>query len=144
MPEYTPANTGAVALRDPAQQPNIGPVSSTTLGCSAIVKAWLPESRQIDTAAQTPCSYQLRLYYFPFWRVLSDGKALTASFGTTGMLTFSVPAGEHRIDVRFERPRKPRLAGDAITGLALLILAGLALLSRYERALVPIPATTYV
>ncbi len=131
MLEYVPANTGAVALRDAAKQPPARLVSSIGAGCSANVKSWLPESKQIDVTAPTPCTYQLRLYYFPFWHLLMDGEALPMSYGATGLISFSVPAGEHRIEARFDRPNGPLLAGSAIASGALLFLS--ALLFRERR-----------
>ncbi|QNI31478.1 hypothetical protein H7849_20740 [Alloacidobacterium dinghuense] len=125
MTEYVPKGTGAVVVRTPDQQPRVGQVSSSDPGCSADVKSWLPEDREIDTTAQTPCTYQLRLYYFPFWHLTIDGKPLAASFGKTGLLNFSVPAGAHHVSARFVRPVEPQLLGEAISFVTLLFLATL-------------------
>jgi hypothetical protein len=139
MLEYTPAGTGAIALRDVEQQPRIGRVSSPMNGCSATVVSWLPESREITTSADAPCTYQLRLYYFAFWQVFVDGRPVAASSGATGLLQFHTPAGTHRIHVRFERPRMPLIAGTVVTGMAALGLAGLAYLDMRRRASVAAP-----
>jgi hypothetical protein len=126
MLEYLPAGTGAVALREADEQPRVGLVSSATEGCSASVMLWLAEHRGINTASEGPCTYQLRLYYFAFWNVFVDGQPVVASHGPTGLLEFDTPAGAHRVDVRFERPRRPLFLGVAVSGLTALSLAGIA------------------
>jgi len=125
MTEYVPKGTGAVVVRTPDQRPRVGLVSSPEPGCSSSVQSWLPENREIGTTAQTPCTYQLRLYYFPFWRLTMDGKPLAASFGKTGLLSFAVPAGEHHVSARFVRPVKPLLLEEAISFSILLFLGAL-------------------
>jgi hypothetical protein len=130
MLEYAPAGTGGIALLDAEQQPRIGLVSSTEIGCLASVEKWLPESKQIEVTAPAPCTYHLRLYYFPFWHLFMDGKTLPASFDNTGLIVFSLPPGKHRIEARFDRPSGPLLAGTAVACVVLLLLAGLLLRER--------------
>jgi hypothetical protein len=143
MLEYIPARTGAIALRGVDQQPNVGLVSSATDGCSASIVSWLPEHREINTTSDSSCIYQLRLDYFSFWNVFLDGKPVTASHGPTGLLQFDAPAGAHRVDVRFERPKKPFAAGAAVSGMTAIILAGLFFFDvRNRRSLSAAPADT--
>jgi len=123
MLEYTPAGTGAVALRTAEEQPHVGLISSAEDGCSATVTSWLPEYREIHTASNSRCTYQLRLDYFAFWNVFVDEQLVVASHGPTGLLEFDTPAGAHRVDVRFERPKRPLILGAAVTALS---LAGIA------------------
>lgn len=127
MPEYTPAGTGAVALKAPV--PTGDDVSSAAPGCVASVKTWEPEHRQVKTSAPMACSYQLRLYSFPFWHVFSDGKSIPASSSADGRLLFTIPAGNHAVEIRFHRPFEPLLAG---IGISIVAVLGLSLLISSE------------
>ncbi|MBN1246435.1 MAG: YfhO family protein [Anaerolineae bacterium] len=74
----------------------------------------------------TPVTFTARYlaFYYPGWRVLIDGVPTTASPAPEiGLITFDVPAGEHRVVVRFgETPL--RLVADAVSFGALLALVG--------------------
>jgi hypothetical protein len=77
-------------------------------------------------------------YYFPGWRVSVDGHRLADSAlrpeGPYGLLTVDIPAGEHRVLLRWgDTP--VRAAGKALTLACLVLAVGLALvpLSRRRR-----------
>lgn len=77
-------------------------------------------SGEID--AQSPAAIQMRIAYFPGWNVRLDGQPTDCAPSVPGgLLTFRVPAGTHRAQVRWENTA-PRIAGNAITLLSLLIL----------------------
>ena len=77
-------------------------------------------------AAKTPSSIRMRIAYFPGWSVLLDGQPAEAGPSTPwGLLTFPVPRGTHRAEVRWGNTPS-RLAGNAISLVSLaILLAGL-------------------
>ena len=79
-----------------------------------------------DVDAQAPSTIQMRIAYFPGWVVSLDGQQVPGEPSTpNGLLTFRVPPGTHRVEVRWENT-PPRLAGNAISLLSLaILLAGL-------------------
>jgi hypothetical protein len=81
-------------------------------------------SGEVD--AKTPSSIRMRIAYFPGWSVSLDGQPAEAGPSTPwGLLTFSVPRGTHRAEVRWGNTPS-RLAGNAISLVSLaILLAGL-------------------
>ncbi len=76
---------------------------------------------------ETPAAFQARWFgfYFPGWQVEIDGSPVaTAPEARTGLLTFTVPAGQHVIDVYFGMTSAWATAG--IVSAVGLLLFGLA------------------
>ena len=77
----------------------------------------------------TPEAFQARYlaFYYPGWQVTVDGVPVDVKpEAETGLVTFPVPAGAHRLEVRFgETPL--RLIADGISALSLVLLVGLVL-----------------
>ena len=77
----------------------------------------------------TPGAVQIDVYYFPGWSVAVDGQpAAIRPSSPTGAILVDVPAGEHRIDARFDAyavGTPPRALGAAISGLTLLVVIAL-------------------
>lgn len=81
-------------------------------------------------AMETPSVVQIRVYYFPGWRVTVDGDPVDVRVsGPDGLMEVDVPAGRHRIDARLGTT-PVRTAGVALSGATLLALAGLWLWGR--------------
>ncbi len=100
--------------------------------------AVLPDGAQVLAATyrplrasislETPMTFQARWlgFYFPGWQVEIDGLSVpTAPEEDSGLLTFVVPAGQHRLDVRFGTTPTRKMLGIAST-VALLVF-GLAI-----------------
>ena len=85
---------------------------------------WTAEDREVLVNAQEPLRVTLRLLNYPAWRVVMNGKPVTAGHaeGTAQML-LPLPAGSQRITVHFARTRDRQL------GIAITWLAGLTLLA---------------
>lgn len=77
----------------------------------------------------TPEAFQARYlaFYYPGWHVTVDGASVDVMpEAESGLVTFPVSSGEHRIEVWFgETPL--RLAADGISALSLVLLVGLVL-----------------
>ncbi|MBN1877895.1 MAG: hypothetical protein JXA33_26980 [Anaerolineae bacterium] len=74
---------------------------------------------------ESPMAFQARWYafYYPGWQVKIDGTPVPAMPETqTGLITFSVPAGIHTIQVRFGETLLRRLA-DGLSGVAFIVIA---------------------
>ena len=81
----------------------------------------------VRTSAEQPFELRLHQFHLPGWNAQIDGSAsLTYPSGELGLVTISVPAGEHVITLTFAGTTYRR-AGAAISTLAALIWAGLAL-----------------
>ena len=75
-----------------------------------------------EVEAQTPSVMRMRIAYFPGWEVLVDGQHVEAGPApVSGLLTFPVPPGVHRVEVRWENTA-PRNVGNALSLAALAIL----------------------
>lgn len=87
----------------------------------------------------TPGTVQIDVYYFPGWSVAVDGQpAAIRPSAPTGAILVDVPAGEHRIDARFDVNAvgtPPRALGAAVSGA--MLLAVIALLAWPVRSTKP-------
>ena len=69
--------------------------------------------------AEGPAFFVAAMTYDPAWRAFADGRRLPTYATAAGQLGVALPAGEHRLELRFQDP----LAG-AGAGLSLLAFAG--------------------
>jgi hypothetical protein len=94
---------------------------------SAVVEKWTP--REIVLRSDFPGGATLHVsqFYFPGWFVRVDD-AVEASAVTPskpgGLIEVQAPAGQHRLTLRLGE-RRPELAGQLISGVALLVFAAL-------------------
>ncbi|MCL5950309.1 MAG: 6-pyruvoyl-tetrahydropterin synthase-related protein [Chloroflexi bacterium] len=129
--EYLPLSVKFVADRLPA-----APVQGNAPG---IHLEQASAARQVlDIAAERPATLFWRTFYFPGWQATIDGQP-AATFASTalGLLTLSVPAGNHRIILSWE-DTWPRRVGALLSALGTCALFGLAALAfrRREKELV--------
>jgi hypothetical protein len=90
---------------------------------------------EVHTARPIPGRLTMNFVANPFYSAQIDGLAASLSKNGFGQMTIAVPAGAHRITVRY---RDPYLrAGFAIAGLSLLIFCGWAAYQRYALAAPP-------
>jgi len=85
-----------------------------------------------EMTVQTPQAVTLRwrIFYFPGWQVRVDGEPVKTTPSTElGLVTATVPAGEHRVTLRFEST-PPRRVGSWISLGSLLLLLGLVVWRR--------------
>jgi hypothetical protein len=81
-------------------------------------------SDEYDVVTSEPFTVQFNTIHFPGWQAFVDGEPvpITPSF-PQGLITFEVPAGEHRVVVRFGDCLVRTLA-NIISGAALLLMIG--------------------
>jgi hypothetical protein len=98
------------------------------------VTRWNAEHREFISKAEDDTTVGVRLLKFPAWLATIDGApATTKSSSDDGQLLIDVPPGEHAIALRFTRT-SDRLAGDAISGMFVIIVAGWWVVLRKRRA----------
>jgi 6-pyruvoyl-tetrahydropterin synthase related domain len=123
--EYLPATVNVSDLltyRAPPVQ------SSANVG-SVQLERWTRAVRVFRVSALQPVSLSLRSFYFAGWEATVDGAPVTTFANTPlGLLTMTVPAGEHRIAFKL-KDTLPQQAGTIISILSVLVFAGLAIIA---------------
>jgi hypothetical protein len=75
--------------------------------------------------ADTVIRLRFFTYYFPGWRAWADGAPVEIwQDPPNGLIGMDLPPGDHEVTLRFG-PTPPRVAGMALSGLTVVILAGL-------------------
>jgi len=115
---------------DPAPQiAMVDPASASTVpltGARIQIVRWTAEKKIIATQSATPIRLAPRLLAYPAWQLKVDGQDATYEmWPATAQLIIPLPAGEHRIEIRFRRTWD-RTAGAAITGLSAATLLAFA------------------
>ncbi|RKR03479.1 hypothetical protein C7446_2004 [Kushneria sinocarnis] len=132
-PEYINPATDAQVVARPAERPD-STISAST-GCQATLQGSQLQSLTVATRSGHTCTYTLARYAFPWWQIRLDGQALSHGHDERGLLTVTVPAGEHKLAMQFERPLPLVLSGWAITLATLLIMSWLSWRRRAWRGL---------
>ena len=131
---YPPDRTGMMAWTQ--EQPMTTPLAPQYLAGEPLVKAHALDeaatvemvrhggcSEEIIVRAPAPTTVEFYTYYFPGWRATVDGEpAPIRPSGKYGLIALDVPAGEHRVGLRFGNT-PIRTAGELVS-LAGLALAG--------------------
>jgi len=87
-------------------------------------------SDEILVRAATPATVEFYTYYFPGWRARVDGQPVEIRpSGMFGLIALDVPAGEHRVALRFE-DTPVRIVGGVVSVLVLLGVLALLIVSR--------------
>ena len=133
---YPPDRTGM--MRWTQEQPTTTPLVPQYLAGQPLMKAHaLTEgaaiemvrhggsSDEIVVRATTPAGIEFYTYYFPGWGATVDGRPVNIRpSGKFGLIGLDVPAGEHRVAIRFgDTPL--RTAGKLISLASLLGIAAL-------------------
>jgi hypothetical protein len=78
-----------------------------------------PDSLKFKVALPESASLTAHIYYFPGWKAYSDGEEVPVFITRKGLMRFSLPDGEHVVELKFENTPVRKVAG-------LVSLAGLA------------------
>jgi hypothetical protein len=124
--EFDPRRT--VLLEDaPAEMPQL-PGGPTAPGSEARLISYEPGAIVIDTDAPTPTVLVVSELFYPGWEATLDGRPERIRLADFLLRGVAVPAGRHRVEMRYAAPRAKIGAG--VSALTLASLAGLAFASR--------------
>jgi hypothetical protein len=130
--EYTPVGANPSTIDKDARRVTVdGPAHA-----AIHVVQWGAESKSLTAQMSAPSNLALRLFNYPAWRVVVNGRVVGA--GTregTGQMLVPVEAGANRVQITFIRTWD-RTAGAWISALALVLMFAA---TRYEVDLTWIP-----
>ena len=118
-----------IAMVDPATGAIVPPKAARIH-----IQQWNAEQKIVTVDSATPIRIALRLLAYPAWEVKVDGR--NARYDTvpqTTQMIIPVPAGDHRIEIRFRRTWD-RTAGGAISIATAAFLLGFAIRRRATSA----------
>ena len=120
--------TPRVAELDAATE-KLVPVKSGNLN----IETWTAEHRVFTDSTKRPVNLAVRLINYPAWDVRVDGKtAHPESLEKTAQMVLPLPAGTHRVDIRFRRTWD-RSSGAALSALSAIGLLGFVFLRRRKK-----------
>jgi len=97
LPEVKVSVSGSL----PTPQPN-QPKFEIVKGDATIeVLAWKSELRELSVSTKTDASIILRIYDYPAWKMLLNGRAHPTQTAYDGRIQFDLDAGEHEIVLRY-------------------------------------------
>jgi hypothetical protein len=133
--EMTGMTAWATAPRPPGWSPLADVFASGRDVTEKVAREYLPPSAEAITlrhtsvldevATRSPTPFSLRFYtaYYPGWRGFVDGAEVPiAIWGDLGGMAVAIPAGEHRVELRFG-DTWPRSLGAALSLGALAVAA---------------------
>jgi hypothetical protein len=99
-------------------------------GTAVQIGRWKANSKVFSSAGTKPVVAAVELLNYPAWQATIDGAPAEISIvPETGQMLVRIPAGSHRVVVRFARTWD-RLAGGIVSILSLLVMAALALATK--------------
>jgi len=86
-----------------------------------VVESWLSSSRRLSVSTAGGGTVELRSFWFPGWRATRDGEPLALQASSRGVVRFSLPPGDHSVELVFGRTTA-RNGGRAVGALGWLLL----------------------
>ncbi len=115
MNEYMPLTVQALPRR-------LNPVAVSDTSPTIRLEEYSAVRRAFTVSSSQPISVSLHSFYFPDWRVTSDGQPVRAYPSTTmGLITLDVPGGSHRIEIELT-DTAPRQLGTLLSLVGMLVL----------------------
>ena len=128
--DYTPLAMKVKSEELAASRPTDAPIAdplSVTPAITVLEESPHRVTLHVRTAAPIPLRFHR--IYFPGWQIRVDGEAVeTQASAAMGLVTATLPAGDHRVQIAFEDTPVRRLAG-LISVLTVAILAVIGLRS---------------
>jgi hypothetical protein len=98
------------------------------------VERWQPREIALGVSSGRGAVIDVRQFYFPGWVARLDGQPLPLRPSSPdGMLRFSVPAGEHRVELTLGRT-PPEFAGQIVSALSLVSLLACVMIGRLRES----------
>jgi hypothetical protein len=86
----------------------------------------------LQTEVPAPSVVVISQSHYPAWKAYADGQPVTIWLADYAIEALQVPAGGHKVQLIYEDTKL--LAGAALSGLGLLVCAGLWLVAHFRRA----------
>ncbi|MEJ7617585.1 MAG: YfhO family protein [Pyrinomonadaceae bacterium] len=118
---FDPRRTALLEVK-PGELPTL-PGGRISLEATARVIAYEPTRVEIETSTATPAVLMLSEMYYPGWEATIDGGGATILNANYLLRAVAVPAGTHRIEMRYVAPAM--WTGLCVSVFSLLLLAGL-------------------
>lgn len=80
-------------------------------GRDAQVQEWSATRREFKVEAGAATAARLRIFYYPYWQAVAEGKQLTTRPASDGALLVSLPPTATTVTVNFVEPTTTRVAG---------------------------------
>ncbi|HUO14738.1 MAG TPA: 6-pyruvoyl-tetrahydropterin synthase-related protein [Verrucomicrobiae bacterium] len=123
--EYTPTGADPSALNKDA--PNVGVIGAGPAKIS--ISQWDAESKRFTAELLGPTQLQLRLFQYPAWKAVVNGKVVQATKGNVGQLLVPVESGMNDVQIKFIRTWDQTL-GDWISLITAFCMGGWFVLTR--------------
>jgi hypothetical protein len=134
-----PDMRGMTAWSDHLPQPEDSPLVAQYLSGEPLTKARIVRgqgdveslrhggaSDELLVTSPDGVQVQFYTYWFPGWRVRVDGEVVESwPQGPNGLITFEVPSGEHRVELRMTESTVPRRVGGILSGMTLALTLAL-------------------
>jgi hypothetical protein len=130
--DFDPRRT-ALLEDAPDELPQL-PGGELAQGSTARVVAYEPSRIVVETDAPTPTLLMLSENFYPGWEATVDGRKERIHLADFLLRGVAVPAGRHRIEMRYLAPQARN--GALLSAFTLLVLAGLVFVARRRRALI--------
>jgi hypothetical protein len=114
----------------PGELPSL-PGGELMSGSASRVAAYEPNRIIVETDAPTPTVLVLSEIFYPGWEATVDGRAERIRLTDFLLRGVALPAGRHRVEMRYAAPQARN--GAFVSALTLAALAGLCLASRRRR-----------
>jgi hypothetical protein len=127
---FDPRRTALLEVRPDALPPLPG--GALAPGSTARVVNYEPNRLAIETDAPTPTVLIVSEIIYPGWEATVDGRPAQIGVADYLLRSVALPAGRHRVEMRYVAPGAR--AGACLSALTLGLLAGLAIYARRTRA----------
>ncbi len=104
------------------------PVFSQNPDSSITIEIWNGSIRRYSVDSQSPSTMVEQGARFAGWQTTINGSVvdyIEAGSDFAGLIAYEVPAGFHEVESRFTQRTLPRRIGNTLSGIGLLLLAGL-------------------
>jgi hypothetical protein len=125
--EFEPRRTALLEVA-PAEMPALSGGELTPESASARIMLYEPNRLVVETRAAQPTALVLAEIFYPGWEATIDGAPARIHLTNFIMRGVALPAGAHRVEMRYRAPAARN--GAIISALTLLLLIGLALRAR--------------
>ena len=128
--EFDPRRTALMEVA-PAEMPALAGGTLAPESTEARITVYEPNRLVVETRAAGPCALVVAEIFYPGWEAEIDGAPARIHLTNFIMRGVAVPAGAHRVEMRYRAPAARN--GAFISAFSLLVLGGLIVQARRSR-----------